>query len=88
VDVDRILFYRDCPEQALRVWVNSRVKVVYLGRMFGEVKLTSIEVKSDEPKGPVMHLPIFANVFAGTSPFAYFAVQTGLLTRLVYTGLL
>lgn len=61
---DSILFYWDCPEQAFRVGVNSRIEVVYLGLKIDEVKLTSIEVKSDKPEGPIMHLPILANVFA------------------------
>jgi hypothetical protein len=61
---DSVVEDRNRPEQTVRVGVDSKVEVVNLGRKIGEVKLTSIEVKSDEPKGPLVHLPIFAHVFA------------------------
>ena len=64
MNVHRILFYWDCPKQAIGVRVDSRVEVVNLSRKIGEVKLTSIEVKSDEPERPFVHLSIFADVFA------------------------
>ena len=62
MDGDVIVRDWNRPEQSFRVRVDSGVEVVYLGRKIDEVKLTSIEVQSDEPERPVVHLPIFADV--------------------------
>jgi hypothetical protein len=63
MDGDSVVRDWDRPEQAIGVRVDSRVKVVNLGRKIDEVKLTSIEVYSDELKRPLVHLPIVADVF-------------------------
>ena len=62
VNIDSVVVNRNCPEQPLRVRVDARIEVVYLSREIGEVKLTSVEVQSDEPKGPLMYLPVAADV--------------------------
>jgi len=50
------------PEQAARVGMDPRVKVVNLGGEVFEVKLTSVEVQSNEPERPPVNAAILANV--------------------------
>ena len=64
MDVDIVVVDPDRPEQTSGIWVNTKVEVVNLSGKIGEVILTSIEVKSDEPKRPLVHLAIFSDVYA------------------------
>ena len=50
------------PEQAARVGMDPRVVVVNLGGEICEVKLTSVEVQSNEPERPSVNGAILADI--------------------------
>lgn len=50
------------PEQAVRVGMDPRVEVVNLGGEVCEVKLTSVEVESNEPERPPVDGAILADI--------------------------
>ncbi len=52
------------PEQAARVGMDPRVEVVNLGGEVCEVKLTSVEVQSNEPERPPVNGAILADIDA------------------------
>ena len=56
------------PEQAARIRIDAGIKVVNLSGKIDEVKLTSVEVQSDEPERPVMYLPVLADVHSFHEP--------------------
>jgi hypothetical protein len=68
LDVDGMIVDLDRPEQAVRIRINAGIKVVNLSGKIDEVKLTSVEVQSDEPKRPVMYLPVLADVHSFHEP--------------------
>ena len=53
---------RGRPEQAARVGMDPRVEVVNLGGEVCEVKLTSVEVESNEPERPPVDGAILADI--------------------------
>lgn len=55
---------RDRPEQATRVGMDPGVEVVNLGGEVREVKLTSVEVESDETERPPVNGAILAGIDA------------------------
>jgi hypothetical protein len=64
VDFHVALLKRDRPEQAARVGMDPRVEVVNLGGEVCEVKLTSVEVESNEAERPRVNGAILANIDA------------------------
>jgi len=61
------------PEQAARVGVDPWVEVVNLGAEVVEVKLTSVEIKSNEPERPPVDGTILTDV--GTFHKAHIGVE-------------
>lgn len=53
---------RDRPEQAVRVRMDARVEVMNLSGEIREVKLTSVQVKSNEPERPLVNFAVQADV--------------------------
>src|SRR5713226_9207142 len=54
--------YGQSPEQAVGIRVYARVEIVHLGREVIEVKLTCIEVQSNEAERPPVDLPVDTHV--------------------------
>lgn len=59
---------RDRPEQAARVGIDPRVEVMNLGGEVREVKLTSVQVKSNEPERRLVNTAVQAGVGALHEP--------------------
>ncbi len=64
IDAHGVALKRDCPEQATRIGMDPRVEVVNLGGEVCEVKLTSVEVQSDETERPPVNGAILADIDA------------------------
>ena len=64
VDPHGVVLKRDRPEQATRVGMDSWVEVVNLGGVVCEVKLTSVEVQSNEAKGPSVNGAVLTDIDA------------------------
>ena len=64
VDSHAAALERDRPEQAARVRMDPRVEVVNLGGEVCEVKLTSVEVQSNEAERPCMNAAILTDIDA------------------------
>jgi hypothetical protein len=64
VDSHAAALERDRPEQAARVGMDPRVEVVNLGGEVCEVKLTSVEVQSNEAERPSVNAAILADIDA------------------------
>jgi hypothetical protein len=68
VDLNVIGFHPNSPEQALRVGSDARVEIMNLSCEICEVKLTSIEVKSNKGESTSVQMPVNANVYAFHEP--------------------
>ena len=68
VDCHAAALKRDRPEQAARVRMDPRVEVVNLGGEVCEVKLTSVEVQSNETERPLVDGVILADIDALHKP--------------------
>jgi hypothetical protein len=64
IDAHGVTLKRDCPEQATRIGMDPWVEVVNLGGEVCEVKLTSVEVQSDETERPPVNGAILADIDA------------------------
>jgi hypothetical protein len=52
------------PDQSGWIGVNAGVEVMNLGRKVREVKLTSVEVQSNEPERPLMDVSVQSHIDA------------------------
>jgi hypothetical protein len=64
IDAHGVALKRDRPEQATRIGMDPRVEVVNLGGEVCEVKLTSVEVQSNETERPPVNGAILADIDA------------------------